>query len=409
MAAGAQQLKLESTHPGDPQLFYDDTWGPVFARLRREDPVHFTPESPYGPYWSVTKYDDIVTVDLDPQNFSAKAKLGGIMIMDLPAGTDRDSFIRMDPPEHTAKRKVVAPIVAPTNLANMEGLVRERTCMVLDSLPRNETFDWVKELSIPLTTMMLATLFDFPWEDRAKLTWWSDVINCDITAPDPVVSSQEEQIKHFGEMEAYFRALWDQRAKEPPKFDLVSMMAHSEANQNMSPKEFLGTLTLLISGGNDTTRNTMTCSLMKLVENPEQFEMLRSRPDLVPALVSESIRYHSPLLHLRRTTTTDVELNGRLIPKGSKVVMWYVSGNRDEDKFENPDEFRIDRAKPRAHIAYGSGIHRCVGDRLAELQLRTLWEEILNRKMQFEVLGPPKRLYSNIIHGLRSLPVRILS
>jgi len=405
--AGVQRSKIAPINVADPKNFQENKWGPLFAKLRREDPVHFTPESPHGAYWSVTKYDDIVEVDLDYTNYSAKTELGGIMIDDLPKNAGRDSFIRMDPPEHTAKRKVVAPIVAPTNLANIEGLIRERTETTLDSLPRKETFDWVKEVSTPLTTMMLATLFDFPWEDRAKLTWWSDVVVANVNDPEAIIHSEEERMKHFGEMAAYFRVLWDKRGKEPPKFDLISMLAHSEINKDMTPMEFLGTLTLLIVGGNDTTRNTMSAALMGLCANPEQYELLRSKHDLVPSLVSEAVRYHSPLLHLRRTTVADVELSGTRIPKGSKVVMWYISGNRDEERIDDPDSFRIDRDKPRQHIAFGSGIHRCVGERLAELQLRILWEEVLKRDLRLEVMGPPKRLQSNLIHGVLSLPARI--
>jgi len=407
--AGSAQHKLASIHVGDPQLFYDDTWQPVFAKLRREDPVHYCAESPYGPYWSVTRYDDIVEVDLDTTNYSSAAEFGGVSLEDLPKKANRVSFIRMDPPEHTTKRKVVAPIMTPSHLANLENLVRERTCTVLDALPRNETFDFVERVSTPLTTLMLATLFDFPVEDAAKLSWWSDVIIADINSPEAIIRSEEERLKHFGEMAAYFRKLWDQRASEPPRSDLISMLAHSEATRNMEPLEYLGTLTLLIVGGNDTTRNTMTGGLMGLVENPEQFELLRSRHELIPSMVAESVRYLSPLMHQRRTTRNDVELNGRKITKGSKVVMWYVSGNRDEERIEDPDSFRIDRVKARQHIAFGSGVHRCVGERVAELQLRILWEEILKRELRFEIKGPVKRLYSNLIRGLLALPVRIVS
>ena len=408
MAANVQQLRIEPVHPADPQNFYDGSWKSLFAQLRREDPIHFTAESPYGPYWSITRYNDLVEADLDTTNYSSKSELGGVTVEDLPPGANRESFIRMDPPEHTAKRKAAAPIVTPTSLAALEGLVRERTRNVLDGLPRNETFDWVQRLSIPLTTMMLATLTDFPWEDRQKLTWWSDVIVADINSPEAIIHSEEERLQHFGDMAAYFRKLWNQRAKEPPKFDLISMLAHSDATKNMSEMEFLGTLTLMISGGNDTTRNTMSASLINLCDNPEQFELLRSRHDLVTALVYETVRFHSPVLHMRRTTTADVELGGRAIPKGSKVALWFISGNRDETKFDDPDSFRIDRAKPRAHIGFGTGVHRCLGERIAELQLRVLWEEILQRDLRFEKLAPPLMLYSNVLHGVRSLPVRIV-
>ncbi|MBV9560915.1 MAG: cytochrome P450 [Bradyrhizobium sp.] len=405
----AQALRqLASIDVSDPTLYQDDTWRPLFTQLRRDDPVHYCEASSYGPYWSVTRYDDIFTVELDHETYSSASELGGIQVADQPKGRERGSFIRMDPPRHTAQRRTVAPIVAPSNLVNLEALIRKRTSDVLDALPRRETFDWVERVSIDLTNMMLATLFDFPWEDRMKLTWWSDVAIANVHSPDAVVHSEDERFAELDRMGKYFRGLWDQRAERSPSFDLISMLAHSDATRNMDPREFVGTLALLIVGGNDTTRNSMSAGLMALVENPAQLELLRARHDLIPNLVSETIRYHTPVLHMRRTATRDTELAGRRIAKGDKVVMWYISGNRDEEKIERADAFIIDRNKPRQHLAFGAGIHRCVGDRLAEQQLRILWEEILARDLRFEMMGPPVRLYSNFIRGIRSLPVRIL-
>ncbi len=398
-----------STDVSNPRLYQDDTWRPLFAQLRRDDPVHYCEASAYGPFWSVTRYDDIFAVELDHQNFSSASELGGIQVADQPKGQERPSFIRMDPPGHTAQRRTVAPIVAPSNLANLDALIRERTSAVLDALPRNETFDWAERVSVDLTNMMLATLFDFPAEDRAKLTWWSDVAIANIDSPDAVVHSEAERNAELIKMGEAFRKLWDARVDAPPTFDLISMLAHSEATRNLDAREFVGTIGLLIVGGNDTTRNSMSAGLMALCENPAQFELLRARRELIPNLVSETIRYHTPVLHMRRTARNDVELAGRHIKKGDKVVMWYISGNRDEDKIERADEFIIDRAKPRQHLAFGAGVHRCVGDRLAEQQLRILWEEVLARDLRFEIMGPPQRLYSNFIRGIRSLPVRIVN
>ena len=393
----------------DPKLYQDDTWRPLFAQLRRDDPVHYCGTSPFGPYWSVTRYDDISAVELDHENFSSSSELGGIQVTDQPKGQERASFIRMDPPGHTAQRRTVAPIVAPSNLVNLEPLIRKRTTDVLDALPRHATFDWVQRVSVELTNMMLATLFDFPWADREKLTWWSDVAIANIDSPDAVVHSEDERFAELTKMAEYFRRLWDARASAPPTFDLISMLTHAEATRNMPPREFIGTLGLLIVGGNDTTRNSMSGGLMALVEHPEQFELVSSRRELIPSLVSEIIRYQTPVLHMRRTARNDVELAGRRISGGDKVVMWYISGNRDEEKIDRADEFVIDRTKPRQHLSFGAGIHRCVGDRLAEQQLRILWEEILRRNFRFEIVGAPQRLCSNFIRGIRTLPVRIVS
>jgi cytochrome P450 len=398
---------LAAIDVSDPQLYQDDSWQPLFARLRREDPVHHCSQSPYGPYWAVTKFKDIMSVELNHAVYSSAAELGGIQIEDQRPNMARPSFIRMDPPRHTGQRKAVSPIAAPTNLANFEITIRARTAHVLDALPHNETFDWVDKVSIELTTMMLATLLDFPWEERRKLTFWSDVAIANVNSPEAAVRSEEERFAELGRMAEYFTELWNMRAKAPPKFDLISMMAHSEATRNMPRGEFIGNLALLIVGGNDTTRNSMTGGLLALHHNPEQWKKLRKQPALVPSLVAETIRYQTPVIHMRRTARADAELGGKRIGKGDKVVMWYVSGNRDEEVIEHPDSFVIDRAKPRQHLSYGAGIHRCVGDRLADLQLRILWEEILKRDVTIEVVGAPKRLYSNFIRGFRSLPVRL--
>jgi len=403
----ALRRPLASIDVSDPKLYQDDTWRPLFAQLRRDDPVHYCEASAFGPYWSVTRYDDIFEVELDHENYSSSSELGGTQIADQPKGQEISNFLRMDPPGHTAHRRTVAPIVGPSNLVNLESLIRKRTSDVLDALPRNETFDWVARVSTELTNMMLTTLLDFPWADREQLTWWSDVAIANVDAPDAVVHSADERLAELTKMGEYFRKLWDARADAAPTFDLISMLAHAEATRDLQAREFIGTIALLIVGGTDTTRNSMTAGLLALVENPDQFDLVRSRRALIPSLVSETIRYHSPVLHMRRTARNDVELAGRSIARGDKVVMWYISGNRDEDKIERADDFIIDRAKPRQHLAFGAGIHRCVGDRLAEQQLRILWEEVLQRDLRFEIMGPPQRVSSNFIRGIRSLPVRI--
>jgi cytochrome P450 len=401
---GVEAIELDDIDVSDPKLYQDDAWHQYFARLRREDPVHYCRDSRYGPYWSVTKYKDIMQVEINHQVYSSD---GAISILDPPKGLERQSFIAMDPPRHDEQRMVVSPAVAPGNLANMEGLIRERTARVLDGLPRGETFDWVDRVSIELTTMMLATLFDYPWDDRRQLTYWSDVVIADVRSPESPVHSEEEKFAELTKMTEALGKLFSERAQLPPKFDLLSMLAHSSATRDLPFREFMGNLSLLIVGGNDTTRNSMTGGLMALNEHPSEYQKLRDDPSLVTGMVSEIIRYVTPVIHMRRTATEDAELGGKEIKKGDKVVMWYVSGNRDPEVIDNPDQFIIDRQRPRQHLSFGFGIHRCVGNRLAELQLRLLWEEVMQRYPVIEVMGPAKRVYSNFIHGIGSLPVRI--
>jgi cytochrome P450 len=362
----------------------------------------------YGSYWSVTKFKDIMQVETSHQLYSSSAKLGGITITDRPMEYRRSSFIAMDPPRHDEQRKAVSPIVAPANLQNMEPLIRERTARVLDGLPRGETFDWVQRVSIELTTLMLATLFDFPLEERRKLTYWSDLAVADVNAGG-IVDSEAKRLELLMEPLQVFANLFRERQDRPGGFDLISMLAHSEATKNIvdDPAEFLGNLVLLIVGGNDTTRNSMSGGLWALCKHPGEYQKLRSNPALITGMVPEIIRWQSPVVHMRRTATADAELGGKQIRKGDKVVMWYVSGNRDEDSIDRANDFIIDRARPRHHMSFGFGIHRCVGNRLAELQLTVLWEEIMKRFPVIELMGEPQRIYSNFIHGISGLPVRI--
>ena len=403
----ARSRPMSSIDVSDPGLFQNGTWGPYFERLRREAPVHYCPESAYGPYWSVTRYKDILKVDSDWQTYSSDAYAGGINILDLPLELRRPSFITMDPPRHDNQRKTVSPIVAPQNLANMENLIRERTCKVLDGLPRGETFDWVERVSIELTTLMLATMFDWPIENKKQLTQWSDIGIANIHDPDSPVKTEEERFQKLKEMAEAMAVLYNERAQLPPRFDLLSMLAHSAATKDLPLKEFMGTLTLLLVGGNDTTRNTMTGSILALNQFPAEYDKLRANPDLIESMVSETIRFVTPVIHMRRNVNVDTELCGQQIKKGDKVVIWYVSGNRDAEAIENPDSFIIDRKNPRQHLSFGFGVHRCVGNRLAELQLKILWQELLQRFPKIEVVGEPKRTFSNFIHGVRSMPVRI--
>lgn len=391
-----------------PSLFQSDKVGVFFERLRREDPVHFCAESSYGPYWSITKFNDIMAVDTNHKVFSSEAKLGGIAIEDMhrdQSNLELEMFIAMDQPKHDAQRKAVTPVVAPSNLLLLEPVIRERAGTILDSLPIGEEIDWVRNVSVELTTMTLATLFDFPWEERARLTRWSDVTTAIPGAG--IVDSFEQRREELIECAMYFKNLWDQRIDQPGSNDLVSMLANSPATREMPFLEFLGNLLLLIVGGNDTTRNSISGGVLALNQSPGEYAKLRSNPAFISSMVPEIIRWQTPLTHMRRTALEDCEIGGKRIAKGDKVVMWYLSGNRDETVIDRPEDFIIDRRNPRQHLSFGYGIHRCMGNRLAELQLRIIWEEIQKRFHFVEVVGEPERLLSNLVRGITRLPVKL--
>ena len=410
----AYSVPLDKIHPAEPALFKNNVMWSYFERLRKEDPVHYCKrpfdmgmgeflDEEIGPYWSITKYNDIMDVDTNHKVFSSEP---AITLFDPREEFTTPMFIAMDPPKHDVQRKAVNPVVAPNNLKNMEGLIRERTQNVLDSLPKNEPFDFVKNVSIELTTQMLATLFDFPFEDRYKLTRWSDVATA--RPGDGIIENDEQRYGELYECLEYFTKLWNERVNSEPKTDLISMLAHNPLTRNMEPMEYLGNLILLIVGGNDTTRNSMTGGIVALNENPDQYEKLRYNHDLIYSMVPEIIRWQTPLAYMRRTALEDVEIRGKKIKKGDKVVMWYVSGNRDEEVIDNPNSFIIDRERPRNHLSFGFGIHRCVGNRLADMQLEILWEEIMKRFKNIKVLGEPERVNSSFVKGYLSLPVKIV-
>ena len=402
----AYETPVEELNPARASLFRDDAMWPIFERLRAESPIHYTPDSNYGAYWSITKYNDIMAVDSNHQVFSS-AK--GITLTPKAAAGFRDpnnnasNFIAMDPPRHDVQRKTVSPALSPMALSVMAPVIRERAGLILDSLPIGEAFDWVDLVSKELTTMTLATLFAFPFEERRKLTRWSDAMT---TAPGfGPVATLDELRATMAECFGYFTELWNQRVNAEPTGDLISMLAHGEETRNMTMAEFHANVALLIIGGNDTTRNTISGSVLALNRNPDQYAKLRENPSLIPSMVSETIRWQTPLAHMSRTATQDFEIGGKTIREGDKVVMWYVSGNRDEEVIERPNDYIIDRPRPRQHMSFGFGIHRCVGNRLAELQLTIIWEEIMKRFPDIQLLEEPHRSYSIFVKGYEDMKV----
>lgn len=401
-ATGAWGLPLEEIAVADPTLFRHDSHWAYFERLRKEDPVHYSARGDFGPYWSLTKYEDITRVNIDHQGFSSAS---GISY----AGQDQDfetpMFIATDPPVHHAKRKSIAPIFSPSNLAKLEETIRTRTRSTLAALPRNETFDWVPAVSAELTAQMLATLFDVPWEDRKKLTRWSDIETAGEGSP--LYMTADAKRAELLDCLDYFTRLWNERVNAPVRPDLISMLAHGESTRDMDRMEFLGNLLLLIVAGTDTTRNSMTGAMVAFQKHPDQWAKLKADPGLVPSAVAEIIRWQTPLAHMRRTAVRDVELRGKRIREGDKVLLWYISGNFDEEVFAGARDLNIERSWLRPHLSFGVGIHRCLGSRLSELQLKIFLEELLSCVPRVDVLGEPSRLHSCFMRGYLDLPVRI--
>ncbi len=404
-------LALDAIDVSNPFLWRQGLWSSYFKRLRDEAPVHYQHHSPFGPFWSITRYEDILFVDKHHDLFSAEPI---IFLGDRPEGLALETFIAMDPPKHDRQRQSVQGVVAPKNLKEMEGLIRQRTQDVLDSLPVDEAFDWVPTVSIELTARMLATLLDFPYEKRHLLPYWSDLI---AGMPETTGGEHGDKDEIFAggiDMVRHFSRLWhDKKARleagEAPGFDLISLMQTSEESKDLinRPLEFMGNLSLLIVGGNDTTRNSMSGGVLALHQFPGEFAKLKANPALIPNMVSEIIRWQTPLAYMRRVAKQDVELAGQTIRKGDKILMWYASGNRDERAIEKPDQFIVDRKGARNHLSFGFGVHRCMGNRLAELQLRILWEELLARFETIEVLGEPERVQSNFVRGYSRMLVKL--
>ena len=408
--ANVNDIPLNKIDVSLPELFLNDTWQPWFARLRKEAPVHYLDDSANGPFWSVTSHQHIKEVDMNNEIFSSE--VGGISIVEpiaVEGQIQGKNFIAMDEPDHAKQRRAVAPTVAPSNLGELEPIIRESAADILDNLPVGKTFNWVQEVSVELTARMLATILGFPYEERHKLIYWSD-----ITTAIPQITGEtdidlKQRYDDLMECAAAFYQLWESKAGQPPSFDLISMLQHNPetAKMNEDPELFLGNLLLLIVGGNDTTRNSISGGIIALNQYPEEYQKLRENFSLIPNMVAEMVRWQTPVIHMRRTALQNYVLGGQHIKKGDKVVMWYLSGNRDETVFSDPDKLIIDRPNARTHVAFGFGVHRCMGNRMAELQLRVLWEEIMKRFSNIEVVGTVERLPNNFIRGIKDVPVRV--
>jgi len=387
-------------------LYVEDTWREPFARLRAEMPISWREESPFGSYWSVVTHDLVQEVELRHDVFSSRWDLGNITIAEAVNGEGFPNFIAQDPPIHTAQRRVIAPAFSPSQMLKLDAAVKARTKELMDGLPVGETFDWVERVSIPQTLGMLCVLFDMPFDEWRDIKRWSDWAS-GVSAENLTDEYRAQFLMQMGEMLARFdRELEDRRGK-PPTDDLLSRMVHSEAMGHMEPMERIANIALLIVGGNDTTRNSMSALVEAFDKYPEQFDRLRADPSLIPNAAQEIIRWQSPVTHMRRTALEDTQLGGQTIRKGEKVVMWYISANRDEKMFPDAERFDVGRENARRHLSFGHGIHRCVGAKLAESQIATVIAEMVSRNIRVVPQGAPERLASPFLHGFTAMPVRI--
>lgn len=387
-------------------LYTEDTWREPFAFLRKEMPISWRPESPFGGYWSAVCHEHIQEIELMPEAFSSSWKLGNITIAENVNEFDFPNFIAQDPPIHTAQRKVIAPAFNPGQMAGLDAQVRGRARALIDALPVGETFDWVERLAIPLTLGMLCSLFDMPFEEWRDLKRWSDYAS-GVSADNLNDTYRAEFMKQMGEMLMRFDRELEARRALPPTDDLLSRMVHSEAMSQLPPAERLANIALLIVAGNDTTRNSISGLIEALHLYPEELERLRADPSLSANAAQEIIRWQSPVTHMRRTATRDVEVGGQLIRAGEKIIMWYISGNRDERVFADAERFDVTRENARRHVAFGHGIHRCVGARLAEVQIAAVIDELVTRRLRPVPVAPPTRLASPFLHGFNAMPIRL--
>jgi cytochrome P450 len=384
----------------DRDIFCDERYLEYFRHLRAQEPVYLQPANDStGAFWSITRYQDIAQVDTNHHIFSSE---GSIVFEDFYKAFPVKMFIAMDPPKHTQCRAPVLPLFSSHNMEAMEKLIRERCCAILDALPRGAVFNWVDLVARELTGQMLATLLGIPQEDRYKLLRWSDLVTANGF---DTIDGEAARQKEFMECLSYFMGLLKRRPAPDAAPDLITSLFNGETTRNMPPSELLGNLLLLIIAGNDTTRNTISGGVHALNQNPAQYQLLRDNPEVIPNMVSEMIRWQTPLAYMRRTALVDTRIGGKLIRAGDKVLIWYISANRDEEAFDAPEEFRIDRLNARKHLSFGLGIHRCVGARFAESQLRILWEEIQQRFERIEVIGQPEMLRSSFVKGYNTLNV----
>jgi len=394
----------------DPGLYEVGVPWDTFAELRREDPVHWNPESDGAGFWSVMRHADIVEVSRQPLLFSSAHENGGHRIFNenevglTGAGESAIGipFISRDPPIHTRYRKFIMPALAPNRLGDIETRIRARVAALVDAIPLGEPVDLVPLLSAPLPLMTLAELLGVSIDLWPKLYDWT---NAFVGEDDPEFrASQASMEETLGEFFAFGQELFDARRAEPTG-DIASLLANAEIDGVPVPfRDFIGNLILVLVGGNETTRNSISHSVAAFAADPGQWDLIRQDRDVLKTAAPEMVRFASPVMHMRRTAMEDTTVGGQAVAKGDKVVLWYISANRDENVFPDADRLLVTR-KGAQHVGFGAGQHVCVGSRLAEMQLRIAFDMLADRVKSFDVQAPPRRFRSNFINGLKTLDV----
>jgi len=389
----------------DLDRFVDAVPHDVFQRLRNEAPVHFHRERNGGPgFWTVSKYHDLITVSKDNRTFSSYR--GGTNIFDLSEeqlAEVRSIMLNMDPPAHSKYRKLVSQVFVVRIISALEPHVRELASRIIDDVVERGECDFVTEIAAELPLQVIAEFLGVPHDERKKLFEWSNKL---IGFDDPEFqNSMDEGRMAAMEIYMYANQLAAQR-RERPESDIVTRLLQGEVDgERLTEQEFDSFFLLLAIAGNETTRNLISGGMLALLEHPEQWRRLKANPALMPTAVEEMLRWVSPVMHFRRTATRDTVLRGQPIREGDKIVMFYPSANRDEEIFPNADQFDIGRT-PNEHIAFGIGEHFCLGSNLARLEIRIIFEELVRRLPDIELAGPARRLRSNFINGIKTMPVR---
>jgi cytochrome P450 len=391
----------------------------MFDTLRAEDAVHWTPEvPPNSGFWAVTKYQDIDTVDRDPETFTSTQYVNleevDDDLMDL-----RRSMLETDGPRHRALRKLIQREFSPGPLSRKyEEFLRGLTKVTVDNALQNKEFDFVEKVSADFPINVLVRLLDVPVSDTGMLIDWGNqmVANTDPDYTDHLITDPDsDQYRHLPfrspaalEVFEYGRDL-ARRRKGGDGTDLISILTNKipEDGEPLSPSDFDNYFLLLVIAGNETTRHAISQSMLALIENQDQLKLLQEQPELIPGAVEEFLRWASPVYHFRRTATQAVELGGKQIKAGDKVVMWFASGNRDEEVFTDPYRFDVARTNVD-HLSFGKGSpHVCLGNALARMEIRLMFTELIPRLALIELNGEVTRVRSNFINGIKKFPVRV--